>query len=154
MQSAFRGEEWVGDGVGDVLALEEGLEFVEVAAALEQRVVLPLGDAPDEQFHGNVVLWKMSGDLLGEKDSGQSGQWEEALEGVVVGEREESEAAMLEGVVEGARIGVAFGDAKFAQEPFFGSLAEFGMDMQINAGHVAQSSGIGRRVDDGRVSNR
>ena len=119
------------DGMGQICAGKIRLQIKNVLSQTCDFVVLSLREIPDEKMNFTAIPWKISGHFLAQKDAGQRGDFQHAVERVVIGERDEIHPAPAQPFVEGARLRIAVGEVESPEEPIGRTVAKTGMQVEV-----------------------
>ena len=123
----------MGDSVREVLSEEVGLKVVNTLAGLLDLAVLSLVEAPYEHMDAAVVLGKNRGDLLAEDHIRHMGDFETAVDGVLVRERDEPHARRAQHSVEFQRIRGARRKIQSPQNPVRRARAMARVDVKVGS---------------------
>ena len=122
-------------GMRDVLGFEVTRELVDVATYTLDLHMLFLGDTPREKVHFDVILRKESGDFLADEGTRLIGDFQTALDRVVVGEGDKIKSFVPQRPVDCFRLRAARRKIHLAQQPVRGARTVTRMKMEIGAGH-------------------
>jgi hypothetical protein len=136
--------EWVRDGVDDLRGGEVTLEVEDVLAQGVDFAVLQLGDAPDEDVGLAAIFRKTGADLFADEDAGEVGDFEAALDAVVIGDGDQVHAAIAQLLVKRAGFRTAIREADAAEEPLGRPAAVAGVKMEV--GFHGRGMRLGGRV--------
>ena len=110
---------------------EVGLQIEDIFPQSGDFAVLCLGQIPHQNVHPAAVCGKIGGDLLAQKDAGQVGDFQRAIDGVVVGERDDIHAALAQQIVKRTGLRVAVGEIESPEQPIGRAVAEAGVQVEV-----------------------
>ena len=118
----------------DPLPGQKPLQFVDVSAVLLDFPVLRLVDVPDQEVDGDLILWKLRGDLFAEEGPGQLGDLQASIDPIVIREGDKRHPLRLQAIVDLVRIRVTVRKLEPPKNPLGGAIAEFGVNVKVNLG--------------------
>ena len=116
----------------NLLLVQVARQVVDVRAELLDLPVLGLGDIQGQDMHLAPVVRKVGGDLLADEDVRQMGDFQGAVDGVVIRDGHMAHAPALGDLIELQRFGEAFRAADLLQYPLAGPFGVFGVNMNVD----------------------
>jgi hypothetical protein len=131
-EAVVDGPERMGEAVAEVISPEIGHQVMDIMPGLLDVPVLGFIEVINQDMGLAAILGEIGGDLFTEKGVGQAGDFETAVNVVVVGDGDPGHAPLFGDAVEGPGLGIAFLAAQFLENPLGRTRRVPGMDMQVD----------------------
>ena len=128
---------WMSDRMTDSGAGQIFPELENIPSDLLDLDVLRLGEVPEEQVDVHVIVRKLGGNLLADENIRKLSDLEAPVDPIVIGEGDIGHPFLLQPLIQLPRIRIAIGKLEPAENPFCGSIAKFGVNVEIDfRGHL------------------
>ncbi len=132
----------MGDRVGDVLLAHIALEVIDIVAKLLDLAKLFFADAAHQAMDLAAVFREVGGDFRREERAGQVGDFQRAVNTVVIRDGHELHAALPRRPIDGVRLDKALRGSDPSQNPFARAVRVLTVDVQIDLGwHASLQAG-------------
>ena len=132
----------MGDDVENRFLMKIGGQFVDVVTDFLDFPVLGLGDIQGQNMQLAAVFREIAGDLLADKSTRQVGDFEGAVDTVVIADGHMRHPPSSGDVVDLQRFGKTLGAADFFEDPLRRSFGVLGMDMKIDLHRISFLWGV------------
>jgi hypothetical protein len=129
------------NGVANAALCEITLQLEDVFSELLNISVLRFGQIPQEQMNVDMVVRKLSRNLLTEKRIRKLCDFAATIDPIVVGKRDKGHPFLFHPLIQLLRIGIAVWKFESAKNPLSRMIAEFGVNMEVDfRGHTLEKS--------------